>query len=420
MNILLLVAVLFPIPVLALRSSLRPAILRWLALAATLPMIALALERWFYWAQHRTLSDGRVISILIILLSATFVYGWLRPYSSFSSRPSILLLLVTFVVLLQRHVSSIPAVVLLANLPALLVHRLSPHSADNEARQHVFIFHRLPRFSSDLVVPTSILAAFSVLAAIFIHARAQQSPSFVSGAALGVVVAVLIWQILLLLMSGQPTSRADGIKSAQNSGNLTWLLQRQIRLASVLAVCLSLFYLRFAIQRSLFASSIMVVLSSSTLMVTGALMLMERSVLRILSLMEYFWIAVLLAAFCIPERHSAVLLGAILISLAIEMAADCWITSLLSASIGTHLDLDSIIGWRFSHPWTATCLGILILVMQFLPAMPAFHFLIIILSALFVHHEWLAILILTVNGSMLTTAFRLLGAMYSKPCNSKT
>jgi hypothetical protein len=420
MNILLLVAVLFPIPVFALLNSLRPATLRWLAFTAMLPMIFLALERWFYWTRHGTLSDGRVISILIILFSATFVYGWLRPTSSFSSRPSILLLLVTFVVLLQRHVSSIPAIVLLANLPALLVHRLRPHSADNQPRQQVFIFHRLARLASDLVVPTSILAAFSVLAAILIPASAQQSPSFLSGAALGVVVAALIWQILLLLMSGQPTSRADGIKSAQNSVNSTWLLQRQIRMASVLAVCLSLFYLRFYIQNSLFALSIMLVLSSSTLMVTGALMLMERSVLRILSLMEYFWIAVLLAGFCIPERHSAFVLGAILISLAIEMAADCWITSLLTTSIGTHLDLDSIIGWRFSHPWMAACLGILILVMQFLPAMPAFHFLIIILSALVARHEWLTILILTVNGSMLTTAFRLLGAMYSKPCNSKT
>lgn len=415
MNILLLTAVLFPIAVLALLRRVPVTTLRGLVVAAMFPMIAIALERYFHWSQRGTLSDGRLISILIILFSAGFVYGWLRPAASFSPRPPALLLLVVFIVLLLPDIRSPPALVLLANLPALLVHRLSPHSSDDESPRHVLRVRRFFHRSSGLVAPTSFLAALSVVAAIFLPTSTERSLSLPGSTALGIVVAALIWQILLLLGSGGPVSGKDGVKKAGPSADATWLLQRQIRVASVLALCLTLFYLRWYIQLSLFALSIIMILSASALVVTGSLMLMERTVLHILSLMEYFWITVLLAGFCLPVGHSGVILGTVLITVAIEMAADCSICTLLTGSVGTHLDLDSITGWRFSRPWASVWLGLLVLMMQFLPGMPAFHFLIPILSALIRIHPCIAILIFAVNGAMVIAAFRLLVGMYSKP-----
>ncbi|MGC8560818.1 MAG: hypothetical protein ACP5O1_09080 [Phycisphaerae bacterium] len=411
--------VLLPIVLLGLLRRARPETRRTITVAAMLPMIFLSLGRWFYWAQHGTLLDGRLISILIILFSATFVYGWLRATPKPSIHPPILVLAVALVVSLLRHVYSPPIVILLANLPAIMAHRRSPISAPEVHRKEPVVKRPLQNLSASLIVPASILGMISVVAAVYIPVGAHRSLSSSGGAATGIVATALIWQLLLMMMSGQSSVPGDSTNTAKVSEDMTWLLQRQIRMVAVVTIFLALFCLRFYVQLSPFVLSVFMVLASATFIVAGSLMLMERSVVGLLSLMEYFWFGVLLAAFSMPNWHARVSPEAILVTLAVEMTADCWVLSALTASMDRRLDLDSIIGWRFHHPWRAATLALLILAMQFLPAMPGFHFLIPILFTLVGRQAWLDVLILAAGGAMLVTAFRILGAMYAKPSQLK-
>ena len=416
MNLILPMTVLLPIVILGLLRRARPETRRTITVTAMLPMIFLSLGKWFHWAQQGTLSDGRLISILMVLFSATFVYGWLRPTPKASINPPIVVLAVALVVLLLRDVCSLPIVMLLANLPVLLIHRRSAILPTEINRVKRVVARPLQNLFSSLIVPASILGVISVVAAIFIPVGAHQSLSPSRVAATGVVVTALIWQLLLLMMMGGPSFvPGDSTHTAKGSADMTWLLQRQIRIFAVVTIFLALFYLRYDVQLSPFALSVFVVLASAAFIIAGSLILMERSVIGILSLMEYFWIGVLLVAFSIPKWPAAISPEAILVTLAAEMTADCWVLFMLITPLGYRLDLDSIIGWRFRHPWPATTLALLILVMQFLPAMPGFHFLIPILFMLVNRRVWLAVLILAAGGAMLVAAFRLLGAMYSKP-----
>ena len=419
MNLILPMTVLLPIAILGLLRHARPETRRTITATAMLPMIFLSLGRWFYWIQRGTLSDGRLISILVILFSATFVYGWLRPTPKTSIHPPVLVLAVALVVLLLRDVYSPPIVVLLTNLPVLLTHRRSAITpADIHSTERV-VTRPFQNLSTGLIVPASILGVISVVASIFIPVGAHQSPSFSGGAATGMVATALIWQLLLVMMSGQSYVPGESPHTAKVFEDMTWLLQRQMRIFAVVTIFLALFYLRYDLQLSPFALSIFVVLASATFIIVGSLMLMERSVVSLLSLMEYFWIGVLLAAFSIPRWQTTISPEAILVALAVAMTADCWVLSLLIPPPGWRLDLDSIIGWRFRYPWRAATLALLILAMQFLPAMPGFHFLIPILFTLVGGQAWLAVLILAAGGAMLVAAFRVLGAMYSQPSQLK-
>ncbi len=411
--------VLLPIAILGLLRRARPETRRTITATAMLPMIFLSLGKWFYWAQRGTLSDGRLISILVILFSATFVYGWLRATPKTSIHPPILVLAVSLVVLLLRDVYWPPIVMLLSNLPVLLTHRRSALSPAEIHRTERVVTRQRHKLSGSLIVPASILGVISMVAAIFIPVGAHQALSSSGGAATGMVAMALIWQLLLMMMSGQSSVPGASPHTVKVFEDMTWLLQRQMRIFAVVSIFLALFYLRFDLQLSPFALSIFVVLASATFIIVGSLMLMERNIVGLLSLMEYFWIGVLLAAFSIPNWQTTISPEAILVALAVEMTADCWVLPVLITSLGSHLDLDSIIGWRFHYPWRATTLALLILVMQFLPAMPGFHLLIPILFTLVGRQAWLAVLILAAGGAMLVAAFRVLGAMYSQPSQLK-
>jgi hypothetical protein len=244
--------------------------------------------------------------------------------------------------------------------------------------------------------------------------------SYPAGAALGIAVAALIWQLLLMMISGAPAANTNALKGPKDTTNFTWLLQRRIRAISVGTLFIALFHLRFYIQQSPFSQSVMVIIAVSTLLAVGSLLLMERRLLNIFSFMEYFWIALLLIGIPLTPARFTGTLAAMLATTLIIMAVDGWLSRLLTASEGGGVDLDSIIGWRFTRLSTAMVLGLFILVMQLVPIMPACHFFIPLLSLLAEAHPWLVGLILTANGAMLVAAFRILGAMYVPSGKIKT
>ena len=101
------------------------------------------------------------------------------------------------------------------------------------------------------------------------------------------------------------------------------------------------------------------------------------------------------------------------------MAFDGWLASRLVNAVGERLNLDTIVGWRFSRVGDAVWLSMLIVGMQFLPVLPACHFLLILLSGLAVGHPIIAVLLVVANGTMLVAAFRMLGAMYLAPIQNR-
>ncbi len=415
MNLLLLIAIIFPIAIGGMLRRMPMAAARRLAAWALVPLVILAIGIYLHRAPPTLMPQWRLFSLLVALFSAGFAYRWLQQAVAWPFVHASLILLLGFVVLLILNVSHPPSLVLLANLPALLLHALPPTAVGNTSKSSDGIIRRWLPPSLSPVAPAAILATGSVLAAFFIPATSPDALSPVSSVALGVVVALLIWQLLLHLISGQPNHDVPGGQHPGTSVNPFWLMQRQVRVASVAAILLVLLHLRPLITHSPFTLSVVTILSGAMLVVVGSLLLMERDVPAILSLMEYIWIGSFLAG--LDTRHWP-LVGMLRHNVSwilVFMTADCWLSSDLLASPSRRLNLDTIIGWRFSRKWNAAGLLLLVLAMQFLPVMPACRFLIVLLSGLATVHPIIAILVLTANGVMLVTAFRVLGAMYLRP-----
>ncbi len=415
MNTLLLIAAVFPIAVGGLLRRVPTRVACRITMAALLPLVFLALGIWLHPSRQLLVPHWRLLSMLVAFFSAGFAYHSLKRSPFWPFVQASLILLVGFLVLLLLSPIDPVAMVALANLPALLLQFLQPVVGAYAHEPTIGAIHRKPISTVMPAAPATLLAAVGVSAAFFVPSTSPGELSIGSGGAMGIVVAALIWQLLIHLFAGQPNAQMSRTEPPTALATSVWPLQRQVRAASVAAILLVLFQLRPLINQSPFTLSVLIILAASMFIIVGSLLLMERRIIALLSLMEYVWIGGFLVGLCAPRWLQVGMERNDLVWIFGFMAFDCWLASRLVNAGEERLNLDTIIGWRFSRAWDAVWLSILILGMQFLPVMPACHFLLRLLAGLAVGHPIIAVLLVAANGTMLVVAFRVLGAMYLVP-----
>jgi hypothetical protein len=421
MNTLLLMAAILPIALGGLLRWLPVPAARRLMQAALLPLVLLAVGIWLHPTREPLMPQWRLFSMLVALVFSAFAYRWLQGTASWPFVKPSLMMLLAFIVLLLLKVRTASALVLLANLPALLLHCSALAFEDRKSDQPA----GLPRYAWRLILspaaPAGVLAVGSVLAACLLHAPSAGQMTLLGGTALGIVVACLVWQLLLHILAGQPDGDLPTSPSSAKGSELNWLFQRQVRLASTAAILLALLRLRPLMNQSPFGNDVLLLLAAGLLIVVGSQLLMERRVAALLSLMEYVWMGGLLAVCCAPAWPSTEMLRQYLVWVIGFMALNGWMLRRLVDALGPRINLDTIAGWRFTRIKDAIGLSLVILFMQFMPVLPATHYWVVMLARLAVHHLFIALFWLMAIGAMLVAAFRLWAAMYlpGKPAHCK-
>ncbi len=407
----LLIFLLIPIAVGMLLRRVPPRQARNIILLSEIPAV-LAIG-WLCHAPGIAIFPGAVwgeaLFAAITIVFAGFAVRQSPPWPFISFN---LILLAGFSTLLAAHTHSNVALVLLANLPAVLlaVLRKSAHRfGDADARINPAAWPSL------LLAIISVAAASQVAPAAATNvapAPVHAPPSFFAMWMAAIMVLTLIWQLLLSvelassLPAGHPYAGKPGLEADQR------MMVTYLQLASQAAILAALYRLNAATHSVALVHNTVWLMAGGMLVVGMSMLLMERAIPTMIRLMEIIWIAIWLLESVAGNVAGAAVLSTGFMALLILMAAGRLLNITLSPHPNRPMDMDDLSELSRQRPAAILGLFLVVLGFQMIPVMPGFRFIKPIIESPLRQHILILALVLSACGVMVVTSFRIFAAMH--------